>query len=185
MDTLKDFVDYINSITIETKDDKDFLEACQDHVKMTQLISDDPWLARQGHFGYAGAMQSQIQYIGSTLLPSVENRITRAASTGVRGEDLVIDHWFGTTNSSKDHENDELPGESLDNDQIFRDGLLERMKNAAVQFVCHMKAHDELSDELGQMKYFAIKQKGEASRQAREKTIKASATRAAKRKKVA
>lgn len=157
--------EYLNQVGKNLKDHKNEFDMAQDHVKLTQLICEDAWLARQGHFGFAGAMERQLEYIGGTLLPNTLTRITRLASNGtVRGESYVLDSWFGTTNSETENIHNDDPDEQLHNAENFRDQLETRMVTAAILMVCHIKAHDELSQILDQLTYAQIKAKANMNR---------------------
>jgi hypothetical protein len=156
---------YLNDLTV-TQDDEELIKA-QEIVELTALICDDQWLTRQAYYGMAGAMERQLDYLGGTLVPSTEARITRMASAGISSESYTQDSWFGVTNSEKQHINDELaPDQALDDAQEFKDGLQVRMRTAAIIFVTHMRAHDEVSIGLNQLTYSQIKAKAEANREA-------------------
>jgi len=150
-----------------SKDDPE-LELAMDAVELTELGCDDGWLARQEHFGVAGAMERQIEYLGSVLLPNAEDKIKKMASDGIIGESYTQDHWFGTTNSDSPHENEEISfDQQIEDQQNFADGLRARMRTAAIRMVTRIKAHDELSNTLGQLTYSAIKAKATANRNAK------------------
>ena len=160
--------EFLNEMTVA--DDNEELQLAVDSVKLTELGCDDAWLARQEHYGVAGAMERQIEYLGTTLLPVAENKITQAASNGVRGESYCADNWFGTTNSTSPHEsNDVSPDQQVEDAQNFADGLRSRMRTAAIRMVTRIRAHDEISKDLGQLTYGMIKAKAEANRRAKAK----------------
>lgn len=155
--------EYVNELNI--KPDNDELQRAKDHVELTHLVTNDPWLARQTFYGIAGAMDRQIEYLGNTLLPNSERKLTNMASKGVIGESYTIDSWFGTTNEDDPHINEEIPFDQLiDDQQTFVDGLRERMKTAAIIFVCNLRAHDDMSKQLDQLTYSGIKAKAEMNR---------------------
>ena len=72
---------YLNELVV-TKDDEEYIKA-NDIIELTNVICDDPWLARQDHFGSAGAMERQLEYLGGTLLPNAQSRAARMASKGI------------------------------------------------------------------------------------------------------
>ena len=158
---------YINELTVSEDDEE--LQRAVDHVKLTELICDDAWLVRQAHYGLAGAMERQIEYLGGTLLPNTESRIQRLNGEGVSGESYVADNWFGTTNADSPHVNDENPEQAVDDAQTFAEGLRKRMRSAAIIFVTHVRAHDEVSKMLEQFTYGQIKQKAAQNRKAAAK----------------
>tara|TARA_R110000823_G_scaffold120782_1_gene245622 strand:+ start:523 stop:1065 length:543 start_codon:yes stop_codon:yes gene_type:complete len=158
--------EYLNDMVVSQEDPE--LELAMDSVKLTELGCDDAWLARQEHFGVAGAMERQIEYLGTTLLPVAEAKITKMSSTGVMGESYTQDHWFGTTNSERPHESEEVSfDQQIEDQQNFADGLRDRMRTAAIRMVTRVRAHDELSNLLNQLTYASIKSKATANRKAR------------------
>lgn len=159
--------EYVNELVV--KEDDVELKQALEIVDLTQLICEDAWLARQAMYGMAGAMERQLEYIGGTLLPNTEQRIRRLNGEGVTNESVVVDSWFGTTNADSPHINDENPTDALDKAQVFADQLHVRMRTAAILFVTHMRAHDELSSTLEQLTYAGIKQKAAANRAASQK----------------
>ena len=88
---------YLNELVVPANDD--ILDKAKDITELTEVICDDHWLSRQAHFGYAGAMERQIEYLGNTLLPTAEDKLKRMNSDGVIGESYTQDSWFGTTNA--------------------------------------------------------------------------------------
>lgn len=160
---------YLNELVV-TKDDEEYIKA-NDIIELTNVICDDPWLARQDHFGSAGAMERQLEYLGGTLLPNAQSRAARMASKGVIGESYTIDSWFGTANEDDPHVNDEVSfDQQLDDQQTFIGELQVRMRTAAILFVTRLKAHDEISMDLQQLTYSGIKAKSASNREARQKS---------------
>ena len=156
---------FLNDLEVSPDDPE--LELANDSVKLTELGCEDAWLARQEHFGVAGAMERQIEYLGNTLLPNTEAKIQRMASSGVIGESYSADHWFGTTNEDDPHVNDEVAfDQQIEDQQNFADNLRARMRTAAIRMVTRIRAHDELSKTLDQLTYSAIKAKAAANRAA-------------------
>ena len=130
---------YLSDLTV-LEDDVELKQAME-LVELTELICDDAWLARQDHFGSAGAMERQLEYLGGTLLPNAENR----------------------------HENEEISfDQQLEDQENFIDGLKIRMRTAAILFVTRVRAHDELSKTLDQLTYSGIKAKAASNRQAKQ-----------------
>ena len=114
-------------------------------------------------------MERQIEYLGGTLLPNTESRIQRLNGEGVSSESYVADNWFGSTNADSPHINDENPEQAVDDAQTFAEGLRKRMRSAAIIFVTHVRAHDEVSKMLEQFTYGQIKQKAAQNRKAAAK----------------
>jgi|TARA_R110000822_G_scaffold300834_2_gene424366 hypothetical protein len=158
--------EFLDDMTVGQDDEE--LEMAMDSVKLTELGCDDAWLARQEHYGVAGAMERQIEYLGTTLLPSAEAKITKMSSDGVMGESYVADHWFGTSNSERPHESEEIAfDQQIEDAQNFADGLRSRMRTAAIRMVTRIRAHDEISITLSQLTYASIKSKAAANRRAK------------------
>ena len=159
---------FLSELKVEQDDAE--LEKAQDIIKLTEIICDDHWLARQDHYGSAGAMERQIEYIGSNLLPNAEGKLQRMSSKGVMGESYTQDHWFGTTNeepTENAHVSQEVPFDvQVEAQQDFVEQLQKRMRTAAILFVTRVRAHDILSDQLEQLSYSGIKAKAAANRQA-------------------
>ena len=158
---------YLSDLTV-LEDDVELKQAME-LVELTELICDDAWLARQDHFGSAGAMERQLEYLGGTLLPNAENKKTRMSSGGVIGESYVMDNWFGMSNEENRHENEEISfDQQLEDQENFIDSLKTRMRTAAILFVTRVRAHDELSKTLDQLTYSGIKAKAASNRQAKQ-----------------
>ncbi|MAG26337.1 hypothetical protein CMI47_12375 [Candidatus Pacearchaeota archaeon] len=158
--------DYLSELVVE-QDDPELMKAL-DIVELTELVCDDAWLARQDHYGSAGAMERQIEYLGTTLLPNAEAKLSRMESRGVIGESYTQDSWFGTANEEDPHINDEIPfDQQVEDQKNFIDQLKGRMRTAAILFVTRVRAHDALSMTLDQLSYSGIKAKAESNRQAR------------------
>ena len=154
---------------LHIQQDDEVVSEVQNLVKMVELIGEDAWLCRQYHFGAAGAMEQQLTYLGGTLLPQAERKMTKLSSTGVSTETYNYDQFGfvtqGTDVETDAHENSEVDHDQLEVDQQnFIDGLRERMRTAAIIFVCHLKAHDVLSNTLEQLTYGQIKAKAAQNR---------------------
>lgn len=156
--------EYLNELQVATNDEK-YTQA-KDLCELTEIICDDAWLARQEHYGSAGAMERQLEYLGGTLLPNAEMKKQRMTSKGVIGESYTKDSWFGHTNEDQPHVNEEIPFDQLVDDQeTFIEGLKARMRTAAIIFVVRVRAHDEHSAMLNQLSYTGIKAKAMENRQ--------------------
>ena len=157
--------EFVNELLVNQEDPE--LTQAMDHVQITQLCCDDAWLARQTHYGVAGAMERQIEYLGGTLIPNAESRITRMSSDGVMGESYTFDSFFGTSNADDPHVNDEVALDQLiDDQQTFVDGLRRRMRTAGIRMITRVVAHDALSKVLEQLTYGGIKAKAASNRKA-------------------
>ena len=162
---------YLSELVVPVNDE--VLSKAKDIVELTEIICDDQWLARQAHFGYAGAMERQLEYLGTQLLPTAEDKLKRMNSDGVIGESYTQDSWFGTANADDPHINDEIAFDQLiDDQQTFVDELQSRMRTAAILFVTCVRAHDVLSKELNQLTYGGIKSKAASNAAARNKQSK-------------
>ena len=147
--------EYLNDLGIVEGDEE--VKRALEIVELTELICDDAWLARQDHYGSAGAMERQLEYLGGTLLPNAEARIARLSSGGVRSESYVQDSWFGTTNADDQHDSDETDKDQVISDQqAFCEQLRTRMRTAAILFVTRVRAHDAISLVLEQLSYAGI-----------------------------
>lgn len=156
---------YLSELTVEP-DDEELIKA-NEIIELTEIICDDAWLARQDHYGSAGAMERQIEYLGGTLLPNAEAKLQRMSGEGIIGESYTQDSWFGTTNEDDPHVNDEVSfDQQIEDQQNFVDGLRTRMRTAAILFVTRVRAHDDLSKTLDQLTYGAIKAKAASNRAA-------------------
>lgn len=152
---------------VVSEDDPE-LKMANDSVELTELACDDAWLARQEHYGVAGAMERQIEYLGGTLIPNAESRITRMSSDGVMGESYTFDSFFGSANADDPHVNDEVSLDQLiDDQQTFVDGLRRRMRTAGIRMITRVVAHDALSKVLEQLTYGGIKAKAASNRAAK------------------
>ena len=167
---------YLNELVVPATDP--ILDKAKDITELTEVICDDHWLARQAHFGYAGAMERQIEYLGTTLLPTAEDKLKRMNSDGVIGESYTQDSWFGTTNADDPHVSDEVAfDQQVEDQQNFVDELQTRMRTAAILFVTCVRAHDVLSKELNQLTYSSIKSKAASNAAARAASARPRATR--------
>lgn len=157
---------YMKNITI-AQDDETLIKAL-DIIELTEAICEDKWLARQDHFGSAGAMERQLEYLGGTLLPNAEDKLARMHTGGVFTESYTVDSWLGTTNEDAPYTGDDKAFDVLLDDQAtFVDELKVRMRTAAILFATRVRAHDALSLDLNQFTYAQIKAKASANRKSR------------------
>jgi hypothetical protein len=172
--------EYVNELNVTEGDEE--LHQIQQAKQLHELICDDAWLARQLHFGVAGAMERQLEYLGGTLLPNAEQRLQRMSSEGVMGESYVINSWFGETNKEDEHTNDEVPHDVQVEDQQSRvEQFRIRMRTAGIMFAIYLQAHDEISRDLDQLTYSQIKaraafnrnQTAQANQKMKERQIEA------------
>tara|TARA_R100000789_G_scaffold45363_1_gene46285 strand:+ start:1134 stop:1634 length:501 start_codon:yes stop_codon:yes gene_type:complete len=159
--------EYLNEMVV-MQDDEELIKT-MDVIELNEILCDDLWLVRQLHFGVAGAMERQIEYLGSTLLPNAEAKLQKMHSNGVIGESYVQNNWFGTTNEDSPHVSEEISfDQQVDDQEKFVEGLKERMRTAGIIMVCNIRSHDEASMTLDQLTYGAIKSKASANRAARD-----------------
>ena len=159
--------EYLNELVV-AQDDEELL-SCLEGIKMYEMICDDAWLARAHHFGVAGAMERQLEYIAGTLLVNAQEKLSRMKSNGIIGESYTMDSWFGTTNEDDPHVNEEVSfDQQVDDQETFIDNLESRIRTGAILFVTHVRAHDEISKDLNQPSYGGIKAKAAANRAAKE-----------------
>tara|TARA_R110000765_G_scaffold322315_1_gene414168 strand:+ start:132 stop:623 length:492 start_codon:yes stop_codon:yes gene_type:complete len=155
---------YVNELTVDA-DDLDLVQA-KEHATLSELLCDDLWLVRQLHYGVAGAMERQMDYLMNTLIPNTESRIARLNGQTVSREEISV-NWAAPTNSEEVHNNDENPAQAIDDAQTFVEGLHKRVRTAAIIYVIHVQAHDEASKILEQFTYQQIKDKAASNRAAR------------------
>lgn len=155
---------YVSELTVDPKDEE--LVQSQEVVTLIGLICNDVWLCRQAHYGFAGAMDRQIEYLGGTLLPRAEQRLNRLEGNGYLSENDVSVNWFA--NEDKPHVNSDIPlDQQIEDQKNFIDQLVVRMRTAAILFVTQVRAHDDLSKDLEQLTYSGIRAKAAANREQR------------------
>mgnify|MGYP003153105975 CR=1 FL=1 len=158
---------FLNELVV-SEDDMD-LKTANDTVEICELGCDDAWLARQEHYGAAGAMERQIEFLGNSMIPNAESRITRMASGGVSGESYQFNSFTGFSNEEDQHINDEVDNEHLlDEQRKFRDQLVYRQRKAGIRMITRVIAHDKLSKTLDQLSYGGIKKKAAHNKKDRE-----------------
>tara|TARA_R100000781_G_scaffold52181_2_gene34283 strand:+ start:381 stop:938 length:558 start_codon:yes stop_codon:yes gene_type:complete len=157
-------IEFMNELIVN-EDDVELKQAI-DHAEITGILCDDAWLNRQAHFGLAGAMERQIEYLGGTLLPNTESRLQKLNGQGITKEAYVIDNWFGTTNADSEHIDTENKGDEILNVETFRKQLIKRMRTAGIILGVNIRKHDDISRDLEQLSYAEIKSKASLNRQA-------------------
>ena len=129
----------------------------------TSALLEDAYSTRAYFWGVASAMENQIQYLGSNYLPNLERRVNTLEGNGYLSEgDLQVD-WF--SNEDKPHVNDETPIDTQASDvrnQI--DVIQDRMSTLAIAYVTAVREHDDISKDLQQLTYGAIKSRAAAKR---------------------
>jgi hypothetical protein len=161
--------EFLNELVVAQDDIE--LQLANDGVELTELGCDDSWLARQEHYGVAGAMERQIEYLGGTLIPNSEKRLTQSGSDGVGGESYQFDSFTGSTNEDDAHINDEVDQNYRDQEtRDFISTLEKRMRTAGIRMITRIIAHDKLSKLLmpEQLSYGGIKGKAAFNQKARE-----------------
>ena len=145
------------------------LKLANDSVELTELACDDAWLARQEHYGVAGAMERQIEYLGGVLIPNAEKKLTKSGSDGIGRESYNFDSFNGFANADDAHINDEVDENYRDQEtRDFIGGLEKRMRTAGIRMITRVIAHDKLSLTLDQLSYGGIKGKAASNKKARE-----------------
>ena len=169
--TFVDVATFLAEIVISDEDGSaELLQRAKDALEVNLLIDEDKWLSRADNFGQAGAMDRHIEFLGLTLLPNAEAKLSRMTSKGIMGESYVRDSWFGETNAQEPHVNEEVSFDQLVEDQQnFIDKLKWRMKTGGIKMVVAIRSHDQLSKELEQLTYAGIKAKAAANRMAASK----------------
>jgi|TARA_R110000751_G_scaffold173935_1_gene280347 hypothetical protein len=161
------FNEYINTLVVNEDDEE--LKMCKEGIALYEVICEDAWLARAHHFGVAGALERHIIYSGGTLLANAERKLQNMSSDGVIGESYTPTWGGGTTNEDDPHINEEVSYDQLMDDQRkWVENLQVRLRTAAIMFVTHVIAHDELSNDLNQPSYGGIKAKAAFNKGQRE-----------------
>ena len=169
--TFVDVPTFLAEIVISDGDGSaELLQRAKDALEVNLLIDEDKWLSRADNFGQAGAMDRHIEFLGLTLVPNAEAKLSRMTSKGIMGESYVRDSWFGETNEQEPHVNEETSFDQLIEDQQnFIDQLKRRMTTAGIKMVVAIRNHDQLSNDLEQLTYAGIKAKAAANRMAASK----------------
>ena len=143
--------------------DNDILLEFKKLFTATSALLEDAYSTRAYFWGVASAMENQIQYLGSNYLPNLERRVNTLEGNGFLSEgDLQVD-WF--SNEDKPHVNDETPIDTQASDvrnQI--DVIQDRMQTLAIAYVTAVREHDDISKDLQQLTYGAIKSRAAAKR---------------------
>ena len=161
--------------------DDEVLQDTLKNIELYELLFDDAYLSRAYHWGVATSMENQLSYLGGNLLPGAEERHNNQFGDGITGEgDLSVD-WFA--NEAKPHINEDRPLDQLEDDsKTFMDQIQDKMRTAGIVFVAHVRAHDEVSKDLNQLSYGAIKSRAASKRKPATRTR---AKAASKKKKAA
>lgn len=148
--------EFVNGVSI-AKDDG-FLTAIRKLHQVMLSVYDDAYICRALFWGLAAAQENQIAYLGSTLLPSFERRLTTLAGRGILSESDIDVYKF--TNEDKAHVSDDrtVEDQELELEQRI-DQIRNKMTMAAVGFVEAMRNHDDLSKDLNLLSYSGIKAK--------------------------
>jgi hypothetical protein len=155
--------EYIQSLNISPDDER--LVEFKRLATAKELILDDAYLCRASFWGEASAMENQLEYLGGNYLPNLERRINQLEGSGFLSENDLSVSWFA--NEDQPHVNDEVPADEKSanvKDQI--DQVLYKMSTAAIGFIVNVHKHDEISKQLEQLSYTAIKARAAAKRAA-------------------
>ena len=129
----------------------------------TSALLEDAYSTRAYFWGVASAMENQIQYLGGNYLPNLERRVNTLEGNGYLSEgDLSVD-WF--SNEDKPHVNEDVTIETQASDTRNQiDMISERMRTLAIAYVLAVWEHDDISKDLQQLTYGAIKSRAAAKR---------------------
>ena len=154
---------YVKGLSVSQDD-----ETVNDAKKVVDImlnLCDDAYLCRAMFWGMATAMENQLVYLGTNLLPNAERKLSRLASDGIMSESDLDVAWY--SNEDKAHVNDENAGDQIAQAEAFINQTQDKMRTAAILFVVYMRAHDEQSGILNQLTYSAIKAKANTNRSMR------------------
>jgi hypothetical protein len=152
---------FCKDLAIGTSDE--ILTEFQQLFNATSILLSDAYSTRAYFWGVASALENQIQYLGSNYLPNLERRVNTLEGTGYLSEgDLQVD-WFA--NEDKPHVNDDTDIETQASDVRSQiDVIQERMRTLAIGYVLAVREHDDISKDLQQLTYGAIKSRAAAKR---------------------
>ena len=157
---------FVRGLVVDNTD-----EAYLQIKKSMELIAnvfDDAYLARAYYWGVASAMENQLTYLGGNMLPNLERKLNTLNETGYLGESDLSEYRFA--NEDRPHVNEDTTLDDQVNSAKNRiDILQEKMVTAAVVFVEAIRAHDDISKDLGQLTYSAIKARASDKRAANER----------------
>lgn len=149
--------------TLEVSADDGILDDACKLFDVAQHMLDDAYLCRAFCWGIATSMENQLNYLGSNLLPNMEKRLNIIVDRGILSESDLGSFKFA--NEEKLHVNSDQTKEDQVAEQEARiDQINSKMMSAAVMLVHAVRTHDQLSEDLGQMKYSEIKAKAAAKR---------------------
>ena len=143
--------------------DNEVLQEWEQLFDTTQVILNDAYSARAYFWGVASAMENQIQYLGSNYLPNLENRVNKLEGNGFLSEGDLQVSWY--SNEDKPHVNEDIDitEQASDTKNQIRN-IQDRMANLGVAYVLARKNHDDISNNLNQLSYGAIKSRAAAKR---------------------
>jgi len=152
MDDIRAFIH-----TIDADDFKDEASEFKKLFELLQNVLDNAYLARSALWGVATGLENQISYIGSNFRANLERRLnTLENPRGILAEDDLMVHKFA--NESHPHiNNDSTVSDQAEELKLRIDQLTRTMSVAAVGYTLAVRTHDEISQQLGQMTYHAIK----------------------------
>ena len=152
---------------IHTIDAEEFEGESSEFRKLFELLQnvlDNAYLARSALWGIATGLENQISYIGSNFRANLERRLnTLENPRGILAEDDLMLHKFA--NESHPHVNSDITiADQAEELKLRIDQLTRTMSVAAVGYTLAVKTHDEISQQLGQMTYHAIKSRAQSRR---------------------
>ena len=143
--------------------DNEVLQEVKKLFNATSVLLEDAYSTRAYFWGVASAMENQIQYLGSNYLPNLERRVNTLEGNGYLSEGDLQVNWF--SNEDKPHVNEDLDVDTQASDvrnQI--DVIQDRMRTLAITYVTAVREHDDISKDLQQLTYGAIKSRAAAKR---------------------
>mgnify|MGYP003148283595 FL=1 len=157
----------VNAYVSELNPNKDdqVLNEFEKLFNTTQIILDDAYSCRAYFWGVASAMENQLQYLGGNYLPNLERRLNQVDGNGFLSENDLSVSWY--TNEDKPHVNEEEPldDQAIDiKNQIDR--ITDRMHTLGIAYVLARSSHDDISKDLNQLTYGAIKSRASAKKKA-------------------
>lgn len=159
-------VEFINDNIIPVLEDSNSeIEEVRQYLEVAHSLINDPYMTRGMFWGVAAAFENQYNYLTTNFGRNLESRLNRLTGSGVLSESTLDEYKFA--NEEKPHINEDV---TL-NDQIAEvkqliDRNNEKRFMCAVMFYFARKQHDEVSLDLQQLTYSAIKAKAAAKRAA-------------------
>jgi len=149
-----DLREYIASLKVDTNDS--WFKDTTRWVELGESVVDDAYLARALFWGVASAMENQLVYLGNNFRVNLTNQLQRLIGNGILSEDDVS--VFKFANELRPHINEDRSKDDLIADKEAQIAQVDaKMYVAAVLFVHAVRKHDEISLELNQLTYSAIK----------------------------